>query len=175
MDWSYSRHLLLRLQRRQGRTLAVSSPLVPFTVSSRTLTIIEGRSLNNQHYEHGSSVCIACGGTSSLRNTVSPASISNGTTRPIYVAKRRDHALVSAQQPRGELDAARSPRTQELAACGKRAGRTESGGDPFRSGMLPSNRNAGKGNLSAVLPGRGHRKFSEVQSLTPARWFAART
>jgi transposase len=28
--------------------------------------------------------------------------------------------------------------------------------------------------LSAVLPGLGHRKISEVQSLTPARWFAAR-
>lgn len=29
--------------------------------------------------------------------------------------------------------------------------------------------------LSTVLPGLGHRKLSEVQSLTPARWFAART
>jgi transposase len=29
--------------------------------------------------------------------------------------------------------------------------------------------------LSAVLPGLGHRKINEVRSLTPARWFAARS
>src|SRR5580700_3710279 len=51
----------------------------------------------------------------------------------------------AVQQPGGELDAARSTRTQELAACGQRAGRTESGGDPFRGGILPSNRSAGEG------------------------------
>ena len=62
--------------------------------------------------------------------------------------------------------------TQELAACGQRAIRTESRGDSLGRGILPPLGVPVKDYLLAVLPGMAMRNLSQLADLTPARWAA---
>ena len=92
---------------------------------------------------------------------------------------RRSGAI---QQPGRELDAARSTRTQELAACGQRTDlpplfllvitretRVLCWRKSCRRLGVPVNEY-----FAAVLPGSNRRTLSQVSNLTPARWSAGR-